>query len=139
MSDDGQIGLFGDDDELGDPEADSIGGFHGPDSEAPDTERLGAIEVYPRSGTQRRLVLEAIAEAGFAGCTDDELRLGLNIWRAQARREELKRAGWVEDSGLRRPTSVNGRGAVWRLTPRGRSAYAELTGAPLPASEASAR
>jgi hypothetical protein len=118
----GQLDLFG----LPEPDERSIGGFHAPESEAPDTERLGAIDVYPRSGTQRRRVLDAIAAAGDDGRTDDELRLELNIWRAEARREELKRAGWVEDSGRRRRTSVNGTAAAWRLTELGLAAYPRL-------------
>jgi len=120
MSDDGQLEL------LPDPDRDELGGFHGPDAGAPETERLGAIDVYPRSGTQRRRVLEAIADAGEAGRTDDELMLELEICRAAARRNELLNLGWLEDSGRRRRTSVNGTAAAWRLSGRGRAQIGRL-------------
>jgi len=119
-----QLDLFGD--ELPDPGDERLGGFHAPKSGAPETEREAAIDVYPRSGTQRRRVLEAIAAAGDAGMTDDELTLELGICRAAARRCELKGDGWVEDAGRRRRTSVDGTAAAWRLTERGRAQIGRL-------------
>jgi len=117
MSDDGQLEL-----PLSDPDRDELGAFHGPQAGAPETERLAAIEVYPRTGSSRRRVLDAIRAAGDRGRTDEELSIELGLrWRSTApRRNELLNGGWVVDSGRRRRTTSGASAAVWVLSERGR-------------------
>jgi hypothetical protein len=107
---------------LPDPGADDIGRFHGPAAGAPETERLAALRVYPHTGTSRRRVLDFLGECGATGATDEEVGIALRMrWRSVApRRNELMNGGWVEDSGLRRPTESGASATVWRLTKRGR-------------------
>ena len=109
-------------DELSDPDQDTVGAYHGRRSQAPDTEREQAYEVEPRTGTARRAVLEVFIERGAKGATDYELRhiTGQHNGGPQARRHELKKGGWIEDSGRRRPTGHGGTAAVWVLTPAAR-------------------
>jgi hypothetical protein len=110
-----------------DPGRDEIGKFHGPQAGAPETERQAAAGVYPRSGTKRLAVLAALAGAGQAGLTDFEgaAETGIYLYTYAPRRVELLDDGWLEDSGLRRPTSSGKMAAVWRLSPQGRHWLAE--------------
>ena len=108
---------------LSDPAETSIGKFHGPASGAPETERLSAVAEYPRTGTARLAVLEAIA-AAVDGLTDSEGAhvTGLWLYTYAPRRVELVEGGWIEDSTKRRPTPSGKSAAVWTLTEAGRSA-----------------
>lgn len=123
---DEQLGLF---DPLPAPGVDRIGAFHGPQAGAPTTEREAAISVYPRTGTARRRVLDHIARSGPHGATDEEvsLTLGMRLYTAAPRRNELLRYGWVEDSGRQRKTTTGTRATVWVLTERGRAQWPTLT------------
>jgi hypothetical protein len=107
---------------LPNPDADDLGAFHGPQAGAPETERLAAIAVYPRTGTSRRRVLDAIRAAGDAGRTDEELSIELRLrWRSTApRRNELLNGGWIVDSHRRRRTTSGATAAVWVLSEAGR-------------------
>jgi hypothetical protein len=107
------------------PDDDRIGAFHGPAAASPETERRAAIEVYPRSGTARRRVLDYIAASGDRGATDEEISLALRmrLYTAAPRRNELLRDGWVEDSDRRRRTTTGARAAVWVLTSAGRAQW----------------
>jgi hypothetical protein len=115
---------------LPDPSADDIGLFQHPDAGAAETQRVAAIEEYPRTGTARLAVLRAIARLpDDYGLTDEEIQnaLHLNPSTERPRRVELVTAGWVEDSGIRRPTRASGKpAAAWRLTPAGRVAFGAL-------------
>lgn len=93
-------------------------------SGAGDTERAAAEAVFPVSGTQRRSVLDAIAAAGDDGLCDHEVqeRLGMNPSSVRPRRGELVDGGWVEDSGVRRPTPSGAEAVAWVLTVAGRRA-----------------
>jgi hypothetical protein len=106
---------------LPDPGRNTVGKFHAPRSDAPETEREAALAVYPRTGTARRRVLDAIALAGDRGMTDEELSLSLELrlYTAAPRRHELLEDGWVEDSQQRRPTTTGSLAVVWKLTPAG--------------------
>lgn len=75
----------------------------------PDTARAAALAVAPRTGTQRRRVLERIAARPS---TDDEIQRALNMNgnTERPRRVELVDGGWVRDSGLRRKGAI-----VWEL------------------------
>lgn len=84
------------------------------------TSFTAAMKALPKSGTQRRLVLEAIVDAaarGYAGATDVEvakhLRLSGNSVRP--RRGELVELGLVEDSGRTRRHEGNDH-IVWAPT-----------------------
>jgi hypothetical protein len=78
----------------------------------PDTSRLAALEVAPRTGTQRARVLDYIRTRGSRGATDAEIQhaLGMNGNTERPRRIELVEGGWLTDSGLRR--TVSGRPAI---------------------------
>ena len=123
-----QLDIFGDEvDATTLPPVDDnrIGAFHGPASDAPETERAAAISVYPRTGTARRAVLDAIAAAGDRGMTDEEvaLKCRLRLYTAAPRRNELVRDGWARDSDERRPTTTGTPAVVWVLTDEGRRQY----------------
>lgn len=120
-----QLSLF---DELPDPGENRIGAFHAPDKGAPETERAAAIAEYPKSGTDRLTALHALAAAGDNGLTDWEgsIVTGLYLYTYAPRRVDLKKSGWVEDSGKRRPTPRKKSPAVvWWLTEAGRYWYAQ--------------
>jgi hypothetical protein len=80
----------------------------------PETSRAAAYAVTPRTGTQRRRVLDAIAAKPS---TDEEIQsaLHMNPNTQRPRRVELVRGGWVGDSGERRPSSTGQDSIVWGL------------------------
>ena len=79
------------------------------------TSKAAALSVAPRTGTQRRRVLDAIAASG--GLTDEEIqaRLAMNPSTQRPRRVELVEGGWIKDSGARRPSSSGRESIVWEL------------------------
>lgn len=99
---------------LSDPEAPAPGRLH---RGAGETERAAALAAMPKTGTQRRRVLEAFVFAP-SGLTDHELagRTGLYLYSAAPRRTELVHGGWLRDSGRRRPTPSGTPAVVWVLT-----------------------
>lgn len=101
-----------------DPRENRLGKFHSPDHDAPETQREAAVAVFPRSGTQRWRVLQALAQAGSFGATDEEIseKLGMGLNTVRPRRLELHEMGYVIDSGRRRPTALNHLAAVWLIT-----------------------
>lgn len=103
-------------DPLSDVDADTPGRMH---TAPTDTEKLAAYRVMPRTGSQRRRVLDYLFDSD--GHTDDELQQRV-CPGAAARRNELRDGGWVKDSGRRRDTSKGGVGIVWVVTNRGRRA-----------------
>jgi hypothetical protein len=107
---------------LGDPTANRAGARH---QSAGDTERAAALGQAPKSGTDRRRVLDHLASTGDTGATDEEISLALEmrLYTAAPRRTELVSAGWVEDSGRRRPTTTGSPAAVWVLTPLARATW----------------
>lgn len=104
------------------PDQDMVGALN---SDPMDTSADAAFEVTPRTGTQRRSILDWVASQGDNGATDEEMqhRLGLRYSSECARRKELERGGWIEDSGRRRLTTSNSPAAVWVLTTKGRLEY----------------
>lgn len=115
---------------LSDPDA-NLPGRAPSRGRADDTDRAAAYAVMPRTGTQRRRVLAAIALAED-GLTDHELAdaTGLYLYSAAPRRTELLRGGWVRDSGIRRATPLGADAVVWTLTEEGAdrlSTYEEST------------
>lgn len=80
----------------------------------PETSHYAAGRVLPKTGTQRGRVLEAIRRHG--GLTDEEIvaLLDMNPSSVRPRRQELQKAGWIEDSGERRPTMSGAQAIVWK-------------------------
>lgn len=106
---------------LADPAANSLGRLH----KAPtDTELGAAVMSFPRTGSQRLKVLEAIA-ASPAGMLDEEIATvpGIADTAHRTRRSELVQGGWVEDSGRTRRTASGADSIVWVLTEQGRQKW----------------
>lgn len=78
----------------------------GPFTRGSATSLAAAVDNYPRSGTQRQAVLDAIVAAENEGRTRDELvaHLGLLDSATDARVWELLRDGLIERSGEKRRT-----------------------------------
>ena len=112
---------------LSDPDVNTPGRFHQL-APGPETERKAAFTVMPRTGTQRRMVLDAIAAAADRGMTDFEVSVALgNVthrWVLATRRGELEAGGWVENSGRVRKTDTGSDAVVWVLTEAGRAQVA---------------
>lgn len=100
-----------------------------------DTTNAARWAVMPRTGSQRHRILEAFVSDHNAlygrahpegGWTDDELIVTLRMTHQSVgpRRGELVAGGWLEDSGLRRPTRAGLDAIVWTLTPAGRERLA---------------
>lgn len=81
----------------------------GPFARGSSTSRQAALDHYPRSGSLRARVLEAVYRAGHHGATSDELaeRHGWRLYSVKPRLIELRRGGWLQLSGETRP-SVTG-------------------------------
>lgn len=81
----------------------------------PDTAKVAAARALPRSGSDRRRVLDHVAAQGSLGATDDELEtaLGLPHQTASARRNGLVADGWLVDSGRKRNTRSGTPAVVW--------------------------
>jgi hypothetical protein len=92
-----------------DPDRNRLGPFQR-DSE---TSREAALDNYPRSGTQRRRVLDAIVTADD-GYTREELSVDLHLPlnSVHPRVVELVNAGLVVASSKTRTTSTGSRAAV---------------------------
>ena len=82
--------------------------------DAPDTSRLAALRVAPKTGTKRRLVLDAITRSPD-GLTDEEMQrsIPMSANTQRPRRVELVEGGFIKDSGLRRRTSSSDLAIVW--------------------------
>ena len=80
-----------------------------------DTSIEAADAIAPDLGRLQRLAETAIRAAGDAGLTADELavRLKLERWSIQPRTTELRRKGFIRDSGLRRQNVTGKRAIVW--------------------------
>lgn len=87
------------------------------------TSRLAAAQAFPRSGTQRMAVLQAIANAPD-GLTDEEIchKLRLSPKSENPRRYELVNGGWIEGSGKRRHNLSGSVAMVWVLSVAGEDA-----------------
>jgi len=96
-----------------DPAENTVGKMH---ADAQPTEKAAAYAVYPRSGTQRRRILEYIRAVG--GALDEDISADTGIIRQSElpRRFELVEGGWVKDSGRRKRTMNGSMGIVWEAT-----------------------
>ena len=80
-----------------------------------DTSVAAADALAPKLGRLQRLAELTIRDAGIAGLTADELaaKLDLDRWTIQPRTSELKRKGFIRDSGRRRPNATGKVAIVW--------------------------
>lgn len=94
------------------PDANHIGGFREGD---PDTSRKGALDAYPRSGSQRwRALLTIHAAPDGLNYAEVESRTGIKgIWK---RISELKDGGWVVARGERFIPESQSMGDVYYTT-----------------------
>lgn len=98
---------------------------------ARDTSKAAALAVLPRSGNQRRRILDAIAAVArnpqVVGLTDLQLAhaTGLSPNSVRPRRGELVDGGWLEQAGRREHHGTEH--TVWVLTQKA-AATAELWG-----------
>lgn len=103
---------------LAPPDSPEAGQAH---TEGARTSKLAALQVMPKTGGQRRRVLEAVASVArnprTVGLTDPEIQsmTGLGQNSERPRRVELVRGGWLEDSGHTRP-HAGSEHIVWVLT-----------------------
>jgi DNA-binding transcriptional ArsR family regulator len=81
----------------------------------PETSHHAAEDAEPRAGTNRAKALAALRDHP-EGLTDFELAdlTGVAQTSIGVRRHELEMAGFVEDSGLRRPAPSGSQAIVWR-------------------------
>jgi hypothetical protein len=85
------------------------------------TAKAAALAAEPRTGTNRRAVLDAVAavarDVRTVGLTDVEIQraTGLNPNSARPRRVELVDGGWLADSGVTRE-HYGREHTVWVLT-----------------------
>lgn len=85
----------------------------------PDTARQAALANYPRSGSQRARLLNALLNAEH-GLNAWEASVVANISRphvAHTRLTELAKAGLVVMTDETRPTDTGSAAHVWRATP----------------------
>jgi hypothetical protein len=90
---------------------------------ARDTTAKAAVNVLPRTGTQRRRVFDLLAgPRRERGLTDEEIQyvLGLSPNTERPRRKELCDAGLVVDSGRRTKNAGGQECVVWVLSESGR-------------------
>ena len=103
---------------LSDPLAKSLGPFQAHSS----TSRAAALTNYPRSGSQRQRIIEALASVYPDGLTREQLstRLGIVLNSVLPRVVELRDGGWIEESGTTRATRQGASASVLVLTERAR-------------------
>lgn len=93
----------------------------GPFARESDTSRDAALGNYPRAGSQRWRVLEALRERGARGATRDELELMLRLGGSTVRPRvwELLHGGWIRETERTRPTRLGNEAHVLTLTDKG--------------------
>lgn len=98
-----------------DPSRNSEGMANRSSSGAPETQRAAARSIRGVSGSMRQSVLTFVTARAEHGATDEEIESGLRLRHqsASARRHELVRDGWLQDSGQRRLTSSGRKAVVW--------------------------
>lgn len=95
----------------------------------PDTSHAAAARKPSRRLIDRQACL-VIHASHPAGLTDFELAVMMNRQQTSAgkRRGELRDAGYIEDSLIRRPAPSGSNAIVWRVTEAGRERYLEMVG-----------
>jgi hypothetical protein len=94
----------------------------------PETSREAGTEKLHWS-EHRKLALAALVRAGDEGATDFALAAATGVAQTSigCRRKDLRNMGFVEDSGIKRPSPSGSPSIVWRVTRAGRDAYHQLT------------
>jgi|TARA_R110000796_G_C14519982_1_gene430763 hypothetical protein len=79
------------------------------------TSREAAVDVLPKTGTQRRMVYDHIVTRGAYGATIDECATSLDmpVQSVTPRRRELEDQGLLVDSGVVRKGTYSQNGIVW--------------------------
>lgn len=93
-----------------------------------DASQQAALSAWPRAGTARAAVLDALAATGDHGATDDDLVFDTDLPAntLRPRRVELVAAGWVvaatDETGkpLTRKSTQGNDAQVWVLSPAAR-------------------
>jgi len=83
--------------------------------DAPETSREAAESIAPRTSRLAERVLTYIRGANGATCFEIEEGLEMAHQTASARVWELRKAGRIRDSGVRRKTGSGRRAVVWTL------------------------
>lgn len=78
-----------------------------------DTSKEAAESIAKDTPRLNRLVLEEITEAGGLTCDEIEVRLSMTHQTCSPRVHELKEAGRIRDSGMRRKTRGGRSATVW--------------------------
>lgn len=93
-----------------------------------------AVINFPRSGSQRRRILEAAYDAGERGITSDEVSqaLGIPLQSAKPRMLELRKGGWLRFTGDTRPSLAGATVEVMAITSRGADELGEVISTRLP-------
>jgi predicted ArsR family transcriptional regulator len=86
-----------------------------PGFQAMDTSQLAAERTAPRASDLRNLVLKTLREDGPGTVHEITARLGLTVPSVQPRFSELKRMGFVVDTGSRRRNASGHSAAVFRI------------------------
>lgn len=112
---------------LSDPRVPSVGKMH---RFPTPSEKLAALQVMPRTGTQRMRILQHIANAGWRGATSGEIEVFLHMRQSSiaGRLNDLEQGGWIHRNGEKRPAPNTGApNDVWILTERGQKEVPAIT------------
>lgn len=99
-----------------DPGVNVAGGVRPSD---PETSLEAALSIAPRTGTQRRAILDAFGEGDAWTHQDLEAQFpDFSPSSVRTRCSELVKGGWIQDSGHRRETEAGLRAVLWTRTPK---------------------
>lgn len=104
---------------LSDPRLNRVGKMH---RFPTPSERRAALEVMPRTGTQRMAVLGYVSKAGWRGITSGEIEVEAGMRQSSIARclNELSEGGWIRRNGeTRLAPNTGASNDVWVLTERG--------------------
>lgn len=102
------------------------------DANPRDTSVEAAFKAAPKAGSLRRKIISEVwLRPSLGGLTCDELERRLNRPHTSVSSavNSLLRAGWLRDSGLRRPTRNHTPAVVWEVTPLGHDELRRLAAA----------
>lgn len=106
--------------ELGEVDANTVGGARRSD---PSTSKAAARFIEPRVGTLCREVYDLVVVRTDGITTAEVCEATGRVHQTMSRRiTDLRERGWIEDSGLTRPSAMSGRDqVVWTMTAEGRA------------------
>lgn len=87
-----------------------------PFADGSDTSEEASRRALPRAGSDARRILALIQLHGGLTCDEVEVLGGFSHQTASARIRGLRKAGWIKDSGSRRPTRTGSPAVVWVVT-----------------------